>query len=169
MDIFSKIVQPADMEAVGVPNTIFLYVGAGIVFILFSIVLIIVIFGLATKKSMENYPGMAVLLVILIALPAAIVFIGRESYFKSYAAENIIDTNQVEVISMNDEFFVVTYYTPQPEISYIQVTTEDGSIIPVLPTYSLEKRVDHTILVPKYMRTQEVYVVVRGKNYQIHL
>lgn len=149
-------------------NTLLVYLLGGVVFIIISILLIILIFALVAKKSLDSLVLVGITLIISLSIVGGVIMVGRRTYFQTKAA-NQVEIMNIQITSIDDDYFLVTYDSTEPEISYIEVVSDDETIIPILPTYSLTKKTEHSVIVPKEIRKEEVSIVIRGQRKPINL
>ena len=133
----------------------------------FLMILMVFLFGVSVKKSLSTKIGVLALFAMSLSLPFIISRISSTTVpFASHANEKIQILN-MESVRMDEKTVLISFNTNLPVRAYIEYhSKKDGSIIPILPTYSLTKRKDHSFLIelPGPVKG-EILVVIDGIRY----
>ena len=144
-------------------TTFSFYVTAGIVVFAIFIIIAVVLFGFTARDSLKNTKGILGLLVFSFMLPFSVVATNNKVNFSSSASEPAIKS--FSQVPLDAENTLITFDTNEPVICYIEELRSDGEIVPILPTYTLEKRTSHAIIVPnEVVSRSSLYLVIKGKR-----
>ncbi len=119
----------------------------GSLFLIGAIVVIIIFFGISIRETAENTKGLVLLALLSFSLPFVSLSLNNKAHFLSQAKSPLI-IQSIEKTKINATTFLVSFQTEEPAIAYLEYKdrTRD-TVIPILPTYSLEKRKDHSFLI----------------------
>lgn len=146
-------------------ETLFFYLGLGMFIFSCSILIMVFLFGIATKDILKNKKGLAALFLLATAIPLNQAFIMKRPSQYSYARENLIAN--VRVLPIDQEFSLIEFTTKMETIAYIEAQQSDSETIPFLPTATLTPTHEHSILIQSKYLNSTLYIVIKGVRYPI--
>jgi len=159
--------QLVPVESFAVFNSIILLLLIGVTFFVFFILAMIFLFGISTKNTLKNAKGLVVLLILCLSIPLGLSLVQKKTVFFSKASQKI-EISNLEKVPVNATETLVTFTTSKPVIVYMEYLNNEKNEIPVLPTYTLEKRTDHAFLVTNTQNKENnLYIVANGTRYLI--
>lgn len=141
-------------------ETILFYIAVAAVFFAGSVLAMVFLFGLTMGKTLKNTRGMVGLILMSALLPTSVVALQNRISLSASAGK--VDIINYEVIELDPDNYLVSYNTTDPVISYLELQTTDNERVPLVPTYSLEKRLQHSIIISKDTPSLGKIVVIAG-------
>lgn len=140
----------------------------GTVFFVCIITVMIFMFGWSIRSFGKNTKSIMLLLVLSLAIPLTIGQLGRQTALHSNAAENI-KISGMEVVPFSTTSVIVNLNTSKPATVYLEYKKDENSqMIPVLPTYTLAARTNHSILVnTDGVKGGVIYININGDRYTL--
>ena len=150
-------------------NSVFALLTMGIVFFAVSTFIIIFLFGFSLRDVAKNKKGLLILLLVALSIPTTVGQIYQKTNSNTYASVNI-KVSGMEVVRVSNDSVLVNFTTTEPCYAYIVYRNSNRpEFLPVLPTYTLDKRVQHSILIMQKAGLKgEANIVINGKIYLIN-
>lgn len=141
-------------------------IAIGMLFFAGCIFIMVLLFGTATAEFKKNSKQLLVLFFLTMSLPIATTFLNNPATLESFADTETKIIN-FEVVESDDAYFI-SYETTVPAVSYVESKNSNDRSEVFLPTYSLSKRTDHSLYIPKSeIDLQDASVIVNTKRFSI--
>jgi len=145
--------------------TLFLW---GIIWFCVSILVMVLLFGIAGQHFLKDGKKLAVWLILSVAMPASLQFATTALNTKISASSEIRLTSSEAVRS--GDHVVVNLITSEPAILYLLVWNQQNSLwVPLLPTTDVDLKKDHSFFLSPESAAGKLRVSINGQVSPLNL
>jgi len=147
-------------------QTLLFYVALGIFVFTGAMLIMVFLFGLTISDTIKNPKGLMGLLLLSLLVPLSARIVGIRVFTRVYADSTVIVSS--EISPLGGEQLLVSFVTDGPTVGYIINQLTDGTRIPYLPTYTVDSRSEHAVIIPANLfELGKVLIVAANQEVEI--
>lgn len=140
-------------------ETLLFYIALGVFVFSGSVVIMVLLFGISMSKAFNEKKGLMGLAFLSLVVSSSVYSVRQETDYEAQANSDVVTS--LEIVPLGDDESLVTFVTKEPSLGYL---LNKSKKTPYLPTYSLDMRKEHTIVIPTRVLEQEDISIVAGTS-----